>query len=174
MRRRRPLEGGTLTPKFLEGNMVSRLQELERANRALKRQGLTTTAAEAAYGRRFILTGWGRENVAASLTGNRLARFGASDTWIRPQQMPRAGVVTGIGAALSTNCTAGTLTVELYLNGSTASVTAVIDTGTPIATWEVCAVDFEGGDYLDLYLTTTGSYTPTSADLMGMIEFAWE
>ncbi len=55
MRRRRPLENGTLMPSFLDGNMVSRVEELERTARALERLGFTTSAAAGAYERRYLL-----------------------------------------------------------------------------------------------------------------------
>ena len=53
MRRRRPLENGTLMPSFLDGNIVDRIQDLERTARGLERLGLTSSAAAGAYGRRW-------------------------------------------------------------------------------------------------------------------------
>ena len=76
MRRRRPLENGTLMPSFLDGNMVSRVEELERTARALERLGLTTSAAGGAYERRYLLDGWGEENVPGTRAATRLYRFG--------------------------------------------------------------------------------------------------
>ena len=48
MRRRRPLGNGRLMASFLDGNMVSRVEELERTAGGLERLGLTTSAAAGA------------------------------------------------------------------------------------------------------------------------------
>ena len=66
MKRRRPLEDGTLLPQFLDGNLLSRVEELERQMRVLERVGLTTSAAGGSYGRRWLLEGWGDDNLDAN------------------------------------------------------------------------------------------------------------
>lgn len=171
MGRRRPLEGGTLLPKFLDGNLVTRLEALERQGRDLARLGITGTAAAAAFGRRTVLQGWGKENLAANTSATKLYRFGNAESWGRDAVMSRGGTVWGIGAAVSAARTGGSCTVELYVNDVASGLQAVLDAGATTATWEDGEVTFEAGDALSLYYSTT-SWGPTSADLQASIEVA--
>ena len=169
MRRRRPLENGTLMPSFLDGTMVSRVEELERTARALERLGLTSSAAAGAYERRYLLDGWGAENVPGTRAATRLYRFGNAAVWQRGAVLGRAGRITGLGVAVSDPRTAGTATLEIWLAGSATGVTAVLDDTSTTGAWEVADVSFEVGELIELYLTTSG-WTPTGADIQAMLE----
>lgn len=171
MRRRRPLENGTLMPSFLDGNMVSRVEELERTARALERLGLTTSAAAGAYERRYLLDGWGEENVPGTRAATRLYRFGNAAVWQRGVILGRRGRITGLGVAVNDARTAGSATLELWVAGSATGVTAVLDDTATVSAWEVADASFEAGEIIELYLTTSG-WTPTSADIQAMLEVA--
>ena len=55
--------------------------------------------------------------------------------------------------------------------GAATGVTAVLDAGATLYTWETASVSFEAGEGVELYLTTSG-WGPTSADLQAVIEVA--
>lgn len=171
MRRRQPLENGTLMKQFLDGNVVARLEGLEQTQRVLQRLGLTTSAAQATYGRRYWLDGWAADDIAANRTAARLFRFGNAVASQRAAVMPRGGTVTAIWLASNAARTAGTATLELYVAGAATGVTAVLDASTTTATWETCEISFEGGEGLELYLATS-SWGPTTADMQAGIEVA--
>lgn len=173
MRRRRPLEQGTLMPVFLDGNVISRLEALERSMRVLDRSGLTSGAAAAAYGRRWLLEGWGLDNLPTNQAATRLFRFGNAVNWQRASILAKGGVVTGLGVALSEARTAGTATVEIWVAGAASGVTAVLDAGATLFTWETAEVSFEAGEGIELYLTLA-SWGPSSADLQAVVEVASE
>ena len=173
MKRRRPLEGGTLMKQFLDGNLIERVEALERVMRVQERLGLTTSAAASAYGRRYLLDGWADDNIAANRAATRLLRFGGAVTSQREAVMPKGGTVTAISLASNAARTAGTATLELWVAGVATGVTAVLDSATTTATWETCEVSFEAGEGLELYLTTA-SWAPTTADMQAMIEVALE
>lgn len=173
MKRRRPLENGTLMKQFLDGNMVQRVESLEQTQRVLERLGLTTSAAASAYARRYWLDGWQDDNIAANRSATRLLRFGGAVTSQRTALMPRAGTITAIWLASNEARTAGTATLELWVAGAATGVTAVLDSATTTFTWEACEVSFEGGEGVELYLATT-SWNPTTADMQAGIEVAFE
>ena len=159
-------------PRFLERNMVSRVEELERAKRQMDRLGLTSSAAESAYSRRYMLDGWGLENVPSSQSATRLYRFGNSEGWQRAVLMPRGGVIRGLGVVVNEARSSGAATVEVYVGGAASGVQAVLDAGATLFAWETAQVSFEGGEGVDLWLATSG-WGPTSADLQAMIEVEW-
>jgi hypothetical protein len=153
--------------------MVQRMESLERTDRALRRLGLTSSAAESAYGRRNLLDGWFDENVTGTQSATKLFRFGNAEGWQRDAIMSRGGRVTGLSAGVSEARTAGTATVELYVNDVASGLQAVLDAGATVFTFESGDVSFEAGDKLSVYLTTAG-WTPTTADLQVMIEVGFE
>ena len=169
--RRRPLDGGTLMPHFLEGNVVTRVEHLERTERSLERLGLTSSAAAAAYERRVLLVGWGKENLGASTAATKLFRYSTTETWARDSIATRGGRVTGVGAGVSDARTGGTCTVELYVNDVATGLQAVLDDSNTTAVWESGDISYEAGDKLSVYYTTA-SWGPTTADLQVSIEVA--
>lgn len=168
MRRRRPLENGTLMPMFLERNMVTRVEELERAQRELDRLGLTTSAAASAYSRRFLLDGWGEANVSANQAATQMSRFLTSG-FLRYAVLARGGVVTGLGLTTNEARTGGTATAEIYVNDVATGVRAILDGSVTVFAWESAGVAFEAGDTISIRLATV-SWGPITADLQAMIE----
>lgn len=168
MRRRRPLEGGTLMPRFLERNMVSRVEELERAKRVMDRLGLTAGAAESAYSRRYLLDGWGQANVPGTQAAAKMERFSAAGHW-NEAVFARGGVVVGLGLSTNEARTAGAATAEIYVNGVASGVQAVLDGAVTVAVWEPAGVGFEAGDRISIWLSSAG-WGPTTADVRAYIE----
>lgn len=173
MRRRRPLENGTLMKQFLDGNIVERVEALERVMRVQERLGLTTRAAASAYGRRYLLDGWADEGIAANRSATRLFRFGNAIAPQRAATPARGGTVTAITLTSNEARSAGTATLELYVAGAPTGVTAVLDASVTTFSWETCEVSFEGGEGLELYLSTS-AWSPTTADMQASIEVAFE
>lgn len=173
---RRPLENGTLLPDFLgRQNLVSRSRRLEKRTEDMETSMLSLGAADSAYARRrgsLLFTGWGQPNVANGQTNVTLARFGVS--YMAPLILPFGGSVTAVLVGLSTARTAGTLTVKVYVDGVDSGFSAVIDGDNPLYVEESLLVGecvFEAGQPVTLRITTSG-WSPSSADLLVMIEVA--
>lgn len=131
---------------------------------------LRLLASAAALSRQAV-DGWYRDAVAASLTAVVLSRLAgaAPNYWIAP----RAGSITGVVVRSDAARAAGTLTVEVFLNGSGTGLTAVLDgTNTTVkATTQASALDtFAAGDQLDVRITTDGAWLPTTANVRAALE----
>jgi len=125
-------------------------------------------------GYRQTVDGWYQENVVASQTDVALARLATTTdnpaAWIAP----RAGSVTAIAIHSNAARTNGTLTAKVFKNGSVfGSLTAVIDgtnTTFKATTQAKDTSTFAAGDRLEVRITTDGSWTPTTADVRGVLE----
>ncbi len=174
---RRPLEGGTLLPDYLgRSNLLSRTRRLEQQAEEMAMNMLSSAAAQGSYLRRrgaLFLSGWGQSSVAASQSAAQLGRYGVS--WQAPLILPFAGSVIGLVAGLSSACTAGSLTVQVYIDGAASGLEAVIDTTNTLTVEETAPAGeyiFEAGEKVTVRITTTGSWAPTSADLLVALEVA--
>jgi hypothetical protein len=112
---------------------------------------------------RVYLDGWRRTNVAAGLTASTVNRYGSSDD--AALQLPVACTVTGLLVALNAPRTAGSLTVALYVGGSVAGLTSIIDDSVPALDFVSGSVSLEPGEEVTVRLTSTGAWSPTTADL---------
>jgi hypothetical protein len=125
-------------------------------------------------GFRQTLDGWTQDNVAASQTSVVLARWTSVGTGFATQWLAvRDGSVTGIGVKSNGARTAGTLTVTATINGSATGLTAVLDgtNTTKKSTTQSRGIDnFVAGDVLDIRITTTGAWLPTTADITASLE----
>lgn len=131
--------------------------------------------AESTGGNRFVIDEWYQDNVATSQSAVALGRFGESGNYAPKSWVaPRAGSILGIAVKSNAARTAGTLTVEVYKNGSTATgLQAQLNgTDTQFASGyqKRGADNFAAGDYLQVKITTDGSWAPTTADIRAMIE----
>lgn len=121
--------------------------------------------------RRQQLGPWVQDNVSASQTNVALALYGDTTRTTRPAL--RAGAVTGIVVRSNEARTAGTLTVEVTVNGTGTGLTAVLDgTNTTVkVTAQSEGTDtFAAGAELGVRITTDGSWAPTTADITVEIE----
>lgn len=176
-RTRRPLEGGTLLPDYLgSGNLLSRTRRLEQQTEAISTNMLSSAAAQGSYIRRrgaLFLSGWGQSSVAASQSAAQLGRYGVS--WQGPLILPFSGSVIGVLAGVSTARTAGSLTLQVYIDGSASGLEVVIDADNPLTVEDTAPAGiyvFEAGEKVTVRITTTGDWSPTSADLLVMLEVA--
>lgn len=121
---------------------------------------------------RFDVSGWNQSNVAASQTAVIVQRFDSGtgpNEWIPV----RDGYLTGIVVKSNEARTAGTLTVEAFVNGTGTGLTAVLDgtNTTSKATTQAWGADaFSAGDSVDVRITTDGSWAPTTADILVSLE----
>lgn len=174
---RRPLEGGTLLTDYLgQSNLLSRTSRLENGLEAVSTGMLSSAAAAGAYVRRrgaLFLSGWGQSNVAASQSAVQLSRYGVG--WQAPLILPFGASVIGLLVGMSTARTAGSLTVQVYVDGSASGLEVVIDGDNPLTVEETAVAgeySFEAGEKVTLRITTSADWTPTSADVLVMIEVA--
>jgi hypothetical protein len=129
-------------------------------------------------GFRQTIDGWNQDNVVASQTDVELTRA------VGRFRAVRAGSVTGVVVTSTEARTNGTLTVTAWKNTGLAGATtgpnvtslgfsAVLDatnTSRHAATQGKDIDVFFAGDELFLRVTTTGTWTPTSADIRCAIE----
>ena len=174
---RRPLEGGTLLPDYLgQGNLLSRTRQLEQRAENMAANMLSSSTARNTYtGRRgaLFLSGWGQSSVAASQSAVQLSRYGVA--WQAPLILPFGGSVIGLLAGLSSARTAGSLTVLLYIDGSASGLEIVLDGDNPLTVEETAAPGeyiFEAGEKVTVRVTTSADWTPTTADVLVMLEVA--
>ena len=172
---RRPLEGGTLLPDYLgQSNILSRTRRLEQQTAEMATNMLSSSAAEDSYTRRrgaLFLSGWGQANVAAAQSAVQLGRYGA--TWHAPLILPFGGSVIGLLAGVSVARSAGSLTVQLYIDGSASGMEVIIDADSPLAVEETAPAGeyiFEAGEKVTVRITTTADWLPTTADVLVAME----
>jgi len=114
------------------------------------------------------LTGFGEDNLAASLTNSQLFRNVQGIEAQIPVVVTRAGAIVGLAVAASEVRTAGTATFEVFLNGVATGLTAVLDatdTQYAFATQADTADPFVAGDRIDIRVTTDGTWAPTTVDV---------
>ncbi len=138
-------------------------------------------------GQNYIQPGWGyikqaydlwyQDNVPASQTAVLLARadHGGTDppnASINRLIFGRGGSITQIWVRLTAARSAGTLTVEAYINSAATGLQATINTATDnaIINAPIGQYAFSALDRIDLRITTDSSWAPTTADLRAGIE----
>lgn len=126
-----------------------------------------------------------QENVAASQTDVELFRAGCTDARGR-FQADRPGSVVGVEVQLTEARTAGTLTVHLWSSnnalhggaGAQLGTTEVVIDGTHTSKFRSSRTPglaaFVAGDEVWPTVTTTGSWTPTTADLRVRLIIAYD
>lgn len=118
------------------------------------------------------ITGFGEDNLAASLTDSQLYRNVQGVEAQIPVVMDRAGDILGIAVASSEARTGGTATFEVYKNGVATGLTVTLDgTNTQYnsATQAAGTDSYVAGDRLDVRVTTDGTWAPTTADVEAVI-----
>lgn len=146
-------------------------------------QILTVNSSGTAYTHRLIRStlspNWGIVNLAASVTNLQLVipvAGGAQVATGSRVQMPNGGIITGIIVSGNAACTAGSATFTIFNNGSATAATGVINptagTNQFIATSGGTAV-FVAGNILDVRVTTTSTWLPTTAEWTAFIVVAF-
>src|SRR3989442_12876991 len=120
----------------------------------------------------YHVDGWFQNAVAASQTNVVLTLYqgNAPQVWIAP----RDGWINDLWISVDTPRTAGTLTLSVFKNAvQLGTATAVIDGVN--TTYKLTQVDnrvlpFNAGDKLDLRITTTAGWLPTTANARAGME----
>lgn len=142
--------------KFIGGNLFNRVENLERQAEELGRRG-------DAAARSYFADGWRRTNVAAGLSASIVDRFGSSaDSGFIPAVKIR---LTGFMAAINAARTGGDMTVALYLDSQAALEGYINAANSRYLYVTTEGIDIMPGIVVTFRLTTTGSWSPTSADL---------
>ncbi len=123
-------------------------------------------------GHQQSVDGWYQDDVAPSQTTVLLARAAAGAA---PDALvvTRDGSVTRVIVRSNEARTAGTLTVEVFINGTGTGLTAVLNaTDTTFkVTIQAPGLDtFVAGAEIDLRITTDASWAPTTADIRASLE----
>lgn len=164
--RRKPLEGGTLERDFLRGNLFDRQDALRNDVDAAARVNITREQADRNYqriGAQQLFDGWSRTATAGQSAAT-MDRFGSATF----QTLRRAagGSVTRLEVVSSAARTAGSCTIEVYIDGAASGLTAVLDAeNTTFVVEEAALGEFEyaAGEPITVRMTTTAGWTPTSA-----------
>lgn len=171
-RSRRVFDGGTLVADFLGGTILRDVNRLDRQAEAVAEDKLSATAARSSYVRQMeqlVFDGWGMADVAAGLSNVALGRFGGlGQGGLRPAV---GGSVVALGAQVSEQRTAGSLTVKVFVGGSATELTAEIDGGARWAALETPAdeVLFEADEEITVRVSSSGSWAPVTADVQAWI-----
>jgi hypothetical protein len=122
----------------------------------------------------LVTARFARHTVAASLNASALTVIDTNATSgalnVTGEVMPFAGAIVGVGAALSAAASAGTLTLDVTINGTVTGFQLVITTGASGSTIkEYGQVRFNAGDTIGVKITTSGSWNGTTADLLATV-----
>jgi hypothetical protein len=124
----------------------------------------------------LVTARFARHTVAASLNASALtvidtnAASGALN--VTGEVMPFAGAIVGVGAALSVTASAGSLTLDVTINGTVTGFQLVITTsasGSAIKEYGQPGFRFNAGDTIGVKITTSGSWNGTTADLLATV-----
>lgn len=120
------------------------------------------------------LGGFQRANLAAALTNSQLDRVTGVPV---SETMAFPGSVVGITVASGDARTAGSATFTVFKNGSSVGLSAALDatnTQYAYATQATGLDTFVAGDRLDIRVTTTADWAPTTADVNAsvIVEFS--
>lgn len=110
-----------------------------------------------------------QDNVAASQSGVALNFTG---TTVAEIEAPWAGSIVGIMVVSNDARTADTLTVDATVNGTVIGLQAVLDVTNSTHHSDTQAKDtdsFSAGDRIGVKITTGGSWTPVTADILVMV-----
>lgn len=123
-------------------------------------------------GEKFTIDGWYFDDVGSSLTDQVLWR--GSGTISNRFYFPKDGYFTGLGVVSDDARIAGTLTATLWVNGTTTNNKYVVLDGSntiiDILNNGRYNLPISQGDYLDIRITTSSDWSPTTANIQAWIE----
>lgn len=130
-------------------------------------------AKRLANGFRQMTGPWVQDNVAASQSAVALKLAAAANTGVEVA-MPRAGSITGIGAAFTVAPAGAACVLDVTKNGTAISgCTISVPAGATLghqATFVAGLYTFAAGDRIGVKITTTGSWTAITSDLTAQVE----
>jgi hypothetical protein len=124
----------------------------------------------------LVTSRFARHTVAASLNASPLnvidtnATSGALN--VTGDVMPFGGAIVGIGAALSAAASAGSLTLDVTINGTVTGFQLVLTTsanGSTIKEYGQPGFRFNAGDTIGVKITTTAGWNGTTSDLLATV-----
>lgn len=119
--------------------------------------------------RSMLVDGWFQDNMAASQSSVALTRGAGAIT--NRFYCPNAGYLTKLGLALSANRSAGTLTLEYWVNGGGPNRAIFVSTNIAyaVSTYPRLHTSINAADYIELKITTDGSWAPTTDDIHAFV-----
>lgn len=136
-------------------------------------RAFTALDAERAAASRMAIDDFYQDNVAASQTDVQLSRL-ANPSYAPGCFIPvRAGSIVGLAVRSSENRTAGTLTVEVEVEGVKTGFTATLDAVDTFFAAETQDPDvdtFLAGKLIYVRITTSADWAPTTADIRVTVE----
>lgn len=155
---------GALEEMFFPGNLVTGMKAL---HRQADRQGRQLLETRGTFQEMF-LDGWYQDTVAASQSAVVLDRW-AAVSYLRKVAFGRDGAVTWVQARLDAALTGGTCSVEVWINGAASGLAAALSGDEPSISEGNGEVGFAAGDVIELRLTTSAGFAPTSANVLCMV-----
>lgn len=121
-------------------------------------------------GHRQTITGWVRDNVAASLTNSALSRFATAAVQLQ-WTAPRAGSVLSVGSVWTVATAGAAPTISVFKNGSLlVAHNPGLGLLANVQTYAKDAQVFAANDELDIRITTTAGWTAVTSDLVVDLE----
>ena len=124
----------------------------------------------------LVTSRFARHTVAANLTASALTAIDTNATSgalnVSGDVMPFGGAIVGIGAALSAAASAGSLTLDVTINGTVTGFQLVITTsasGSVIKEYGQPGFRFNAGDTIGVKITTNAAWNGTTADLLATV-----
>src|SRR5207247_6109667 len=124
----------------------------------------------------LVTSRFARHTVAASLNASPLNAIDTNATSgalnVTSDVMPFGGAIVGIGAALSATASAGSLTLDVTINGTVTGFQLVITTsanGSVIKEYGQPGFRFNAGDTIGVKITTTAAWNGTTSDLLATV-----
>ncbi len=124
----------------------------------------------------LITARFARHAVAANLSASALnvidtnATSGALN--VTGEAMPFGGAIVGVGASLSAAASAGSLTLDVTINGTVTGFQVVLTTnqnGSVIKEYGQPGFRFNAGDTIGVKITTNAAWNGTTADLLATV-----
>lgn len=138
--------------------------------------GLADVAQRTRYGM-VCQSLWSHPNVTASQTAASLYRAGGGDTALIKTVAPWDGFLIGLGVWCENACTAGTLTINVEVNGTPLTLSvgleSVTNTQSNYTSQDTETADdasdiFSAGDLIEVTFTTNGSWAAGSTPSVGV------
>ncbi len=120
-----------------------------------------------------------RAQIAASLAAsplNAIETRAASGTLnVQGMVTPFAGSIVALTASLSGAASAGSLTLDVTVNGVVSGFQAILTTAaTGYTVREYGTVRFNAGDTIGVKITTNAAWNGTTSDLLALVAFVWD
>lgn len=126
-------------------------------------------------GNLFVVDGWTQDNVTTSQTNVQLYRFNGTNVMTARFYVPNDAYLRKFTVTSTEARTAGTLTAKLFVDGVEWKTISLDGTNTTTNTtyYGRANTTFAEGNYIDMRLTTTSDWAPTTADITVWMEIEY-